>query len=358
MENTTRIVCPKCGAEFEIPETTHVSVGLMIGKDSNLGIINPKVVGQCDEGKTSDRKASAPVNKAQTRINALKAAGIDTSNLFAVNSASGEMSVGRLENGAISIVDDNDPIFKNIMAAGTIPERKLFRRWVMSQMFHMLASENGFNAAMQQKGYEYSWRMLLEELRVQIALERNDSENFKQRNRWFNAEVASAMAADYIGKLKRHLDSLKDRHCKGIPYKHIHGRDYFVSDLQKKLYEPLEKAANGIAGATSAADLLIKVNHFNRRRFKLDRDAKLCSAFVAAYKGSGAYFTLRNLILFHGCGLKKDGVMQSQASSLAELEAQAETCRREGWKIFAMMNKAITDNGIDIKAKMADWSAR
>lgn len=355
MNNSTKITCPKCGAEFEIPETTHVSVGVVIGKDSNLGEIHPKIVGQ-SEVKSDNQAAASPVNKAQARINALKAAGMDTSNLFAVNSASGEMSVGRLENGAISIVPDDDPIFKGIMASGTIPERRLFRRWVMSQMFHMLAAIGGFNAALQGKGYEYSWKMLLEELRVQATLYRNDKENFIQRNRWFNVRVASAMANDYVNKFRKFVEKLPEKKCKGVPYKRIHGKDFFIDDLEKKVFEPFQKAANGIAKANNPEELLRLVTRFYTKSKKLRYNTKMSSAFVAAYKGSGAYFTLRNLIMFHGCGLYKGCIKQSQSVSLATLDAQAEACKEEGWKMFAIMNKTIEDNDIDIKAKMAEWS--
>ena len=39
MNNKTKVVCPQCGAEFAIPETTGIGIGVVIGADSNLGTI-------------------------------------------------------------------------------------------------------------------------------------------------------------------------------------------------------------------------------------------------------------------------------------------------------------------------------
>ena len=73
-KNETKVVCPKCGAEFKIAEQTHISVGVVIGKDAGLGTIHPEVVG-------NDKPKQKIPNKAADRIEALKKAGVDVRNM-------------------------------------------------------------------------------------------------------------------------------------------------------------------------------------------------------------------------------------------------------------------------------------
>lgn len=40
-KSTTKVTCPKCGTEFKIADKTSVAIGIVIGKDSNLGEIHP-----------------------------------------------------------------------------------------------------------------------------------------------------------------------------------------------------------------------------------------------------------------------------------------------------------------------------
>ena len=104
-----------------------------------------------------------------------------------------------------------DAVGKQIVEGGYVSNWKLFRRWVMSQMFHMLRTMDGwnwsFNQVLQRKGYEYQWRMLENELYAQMNMcDHKDYENTKARYRWFNGCVAYDMAIDYINKLRSYID--------------------------------------------------------------------------------------------------------------------------------------------------------
>ena len=216
---------------------------------------------------------------AQERIEALRLAGVDVSHLFAMQGANGGDYVASNQDGKLTILDDNDPIFSYITSQGDVPNRRLFRRWVMAQMFHMLSytpyrgqSPLGVTAMIHRLGYEYQWKMLLDELRAQLKMESRDPNGFAERNRWFNNKVAFVMAHHYLERLKKHVDSLQERKCKGIPYKRIHGRDIFVSDLDRKVYTPLIIAANLIKYAQNAAQLYDAVSKFNVQRIRLSHD--------------------------------------------------------------------------------------
>lgn len=100
---------------------------------------------------------------------------------------------------------------------------------------------------------------------------------------------------------------------------------------------------------------------FNQSRVKLPHNTNQHKSWIDAYKGSGAFFTLQNMIRFHGCILRgKNGRMLSKEKSLAYLDDYAEECgkSKEGYKMLGMLRQALKDNHIDINAKFQEWAMK
>lgn len=340
VKTTTSVVCPVCGAEFAIAEHEHKVSGMAIGKDSGLGKVELPLA----------KEGNIP-NKADARLEALRKAGVDTTNMFAMQSASGDGMLVRVVDGVPSMIDDSDPIYAALAKGNYIPDRHLFRRWVMAQMFHML-KDGDFTKELHNKGYEYTWKMTEEEFRVQARMAVNDKENFAMRNYWFNKDVAVAMADDYIKLLHNYVYRLRTRKCKGIPYKRVSCKNIFCEDLNKTIFHPLALAALSISRANTPKALYEAVKKFNGMRIKLEWRTRQCPVWVDAYKGSGAYFTMRNMIMFHGCNIKNNKTVQANLNVLEEYK-KAYKC--EGWRMLGVLKELIEDNGIDIKAKIASW---
>lgn len=327
---------------------------------------------------TSNVEATAATKKtkAQMRLEALKAAGVDVSKYFPL----GDDQLIKIENGAAVPVDMDDAtidaVGKQIVEGGYVSNWKLFRRWVMSQMFHMLQDmdKNGrtFNEVLQHNGYEYQWRMLENELYAQMKMAAHgDHENAVARNRWFGGFVASDMAYDYIKKLRKYVDDnliwkvKKDKDgnvkktykhtCKGNPYVRLQNKDIFVSDLEKKVYTPLREIANEMAAVPTYKQLYDAVHKFNKKRKHLAWETKQSDAFINAYKGSGSYYTMRNLIMFHGARFWKNGRKMSETNSLKELESKAKIYDEEGWRMLGVLKQLIIENDIDIQGKINEW---
>ena len=333
----------------------------------NLNIVTNNVEATAATGKKT---------KAQIRLEALKAAGVDVSKYFPL----GDDQLIKIENGAAVPVDMDDAtvdaVGKQIVEGGYVSNWKLFRRWVMSQMFHMLRDmdKNGltFNAVLQRKGYEYQWRMLKNELYAQMKMcDHKDYENTKARNRWFNGFVAHDMAIDYINKLRSYIDdkciytTKKDKYgnvkktykhtCKGNPYVRLQNKDIFVADLERKIYTPLRDLADKMGAASTYKDLYDAVHEFNKNRKHLAWDTKQSDVFINAYKGSGAYYTMRNLIMFHGARFLKSGRKMSEANSLKELESKAKLYDEQGWRMLGVLKQLIKESGINIQGKIDEW---
>lgn len=314
--------------------------------------------------------------KAQMRLEALKAAGVDVSKYFPL----GDDQLIKIENGAAVPVDMDDAtidaVGKQIVEGGYVSNWKLFRRWVMSQMFHMLRDMDknylSFNEVLQHKGYEYQWRMLENELYAQMKMcDHKDYENLKARNRWFNGCVAHDMAIDYISKLRSYIDDKciytvkKDKDgnekktykhtCKGNPYIRLQNENIFVADLERKVYTPLRDLANKMGAVPTYKELYDAVREFNKNRKHLAWDTKQSEAFIHAYKGSGSYYTMRNLIMFHGARFLKNARKMSEANSLKEIESKAKLYDEQGWKMLGVLKQLIKDSGINIQGKILEW---
>lgn len=340
------VKCPKCGTNLEV-ETAEINVSIPVMQiPASINVEFP----------VSAKKQ----NEAEAKIEALRNAGVDVSNLFSIRGANDDYEVGRLTNGEFALVPDNDPIFSAIRKSRTIPDRRLFRRWVMAQVFHMMTEKDyktgkpiSFTAALRRKGYKYQWEMVVEELRVQTKLFDNDPENYAERNRWFNRGVVVQMATDYIKLVKDIVDKLRIRHCKGVPYVRLDGTDIFVDDLPAKVYAPLEKLVKAIKNTRNPSALHKATANFFQavKSTCLFYDMEQSKAFKDAYKGAGAFFSLKNLILFHDCVFPK----MNQEASMAYLHFLVSLKDFEGYKLFGVLKEFLDNNHINIEEKQAEW---
>lgn len=303
--------------------------------------------------------------KAKERIEALKKAGVDVSELFAMQSADGLEFIASKRDGVINILKDDDPIFQTIKNQGTVPNRHLFRRWVMAQMFRMIYlttkpygnRQFGFTEIIRSMEYEYQWKMLVNELYAQHKMMKNgDLVNFKDRNRWFNKQVVLDMSEDYLNKLEKRFNDLKLRKCKGVDYKRINGRNIFVEDFTSKIIKPLTYAMFKIKNAKDTYELWCAAKKFNELRLKMHWDTPQNSAWIDAYKGSGAFFTMQNMIRFHDCKAVNDsGKRLTKNTSLTFLNKKAEEYKNEGWRLIGLLKKMLDDNNIDVAEKISEW---
>ncbi len=284
--------------------------------------------------------------RAQERLDALKAAGIDTSNLFAV----GEQMVVRMKDGVPTQVMDDDPIYQSLFNGPTVPDHKLFRRWVLAQTFRML--RNNYTKELQWKGYEYQWRMLEEELRVQAILYKKDPENFEKRNRFFNMGVFASMYSQYLSDLESYISSLKTKKCKGVPYKTIYGRNVFVADIETRVLNPVRTACDNIATNTPNG-LYLAVKALNKARVPMHNGTPQIKTWVNAYKVAGAYYSMENLIRFHGMRVHYLGAVLDEKGSLAYLDKVSKT--QEGYCLLGMLKNELKLNNISIDKKIDEW---
>ena len=291
------------------------------------------------------------------RMEKLNAMGINTGKYFTVALDNGtQVHLIIDENGNPKKVDD--VIANQIIEDGYVRNTKLHRRFVMAQMFQALnyvswdRKRKGYNEWLKRFGIKYQFEMMLEEIRVLGKLEERDFETFKERSNFFTKEVVLKTMADYIDKLKAHIDSNKTYKCKGIPYKKVKGKDIFVEDLNKKIYAPMVADVLRVKLARNYNEIYKTLKVFMGKMITIPYATTKCKEWVDAYKGEGAFYTLKNLVMFHNCGIKVGYNMVYGIEAVNVLNERLYEYKGEGWRMFALMKKVIADNNFDFHKRM------
>lgn len=293
------------------------------------------------------------------RMNKLNAMGVNTGKYFTIPLENGgSVTVIIDENG--NPVKVNDAIANQIIEDGYVRNTKLHRRFVMAQMFQGLnyvsydKRRTGYNEWLKNFGIKYEFDMMLEEIRVLSKLEERDRETFVERSHFFTRDVIMKTMEDYVKALESHINSLPSKKCKGVPYKRIKGNNIFVVDIDKKVYAPFRNDIWRVKYATSYNQIYKIVKTFMNKMIALPYKTSKSKAWIDAYKGEGAFYTLKNLVMFHGCGINVNGHMVYGSAATSVLNRRLNEYMGEGWRMFALMKKVIDDNGFDFKARMAE----
>ena len=293
------------------------------------------------------------------RMEKLNAMGVNTGKFFTIPLENGgSVTVIIDENG--NPVKVNDTIANQIIEDGYVRNTKLHRRFVMAQMFQGLnyksydGRKTGYNEWVKRHGIKYAFDMMLEEIRVLGKLEERDRETFVERAHFFTKDVIVKTMEDYVAELMKHIETLPSKSCKGVPYKRIKGNNIFVVDIDKKVYAPLRSDIHRIKYASNYNELYRIVKNFMSKMISVPYNTPKSKAWIDAYKGEGAFYTLKNLVMFHGCGIEVNGHMVYGAPAMSVLNKRLNEYKGEGWRMFALMKKVIADNGINTKTHIAE----
>lgn len=397
----TKVVCPVCGAEIAIAEHQHVAIGIVIGKDSGLGTVELPLENEQHKKKT----------KAQLRIDAMRAAGMDVSRFFCMKDGKGEETVvaEQHEDGSLSIIEATDPIIQKIVDAGSLHNANLFKQHVLAQVLKMMTKYDWkigclerdykgrldmshFTECMNYMNYAYSWQVVRDELKRQAAMERHgDNKSLTEDCRWYDKELVLAMFDHHEHLMRELCEVLRKRNHKGRKYIGLQGVDGLVPKKQsapgyiycdeisamfKKLLSfrnPLEKAGNikdlyaalcKFMDATRPGKLSYHASEIEKREDRVE--IAPCEDWKNAYKGYGGYFSMQNLILFHGCRIvintigKGGAVVSKKLSkddSIKKLNEWADEHLNEGYWMLGALKQLIIDNGFNVERKRAEWYA-
>lgn len=123
-------------------------------------------------------------------------------------------------------------------------------------------------------------------------------------------------------------------------------------DVRANMYKAI-KAAAIVRMANTPMELYRAFAAYNKARVPLHDDTRQSAAWVDAYKGAGAYFSMQNLIRFHGMYLLDKTNVMTGEDAIGVLDECAD--RKRGWELLGMLKEAIKLNHIDVAKKSDEW---
>lgn len=337
----TTVRCPKCGTAFEIPVKEVLGiVGNLIGENSGVGDVYLK------------EKEGEPCKPLR-----------DKDGRFVSRSGGAGHACG--ERGNDGEHNDDEPLSERVRKQGHVKNHRLFRRWIMSQMFHtLLAMENwneGFARLVRNRGLRYMWKVVKNELHdMRAILRHGDTEEFERRDRWWNTDAVYGIACSFALSLDKEIGRLRVRRCKGREYVTVPGFGMvFQDEVHEKILAPLHDRIDAFrkCNCQRTADALCDF----ASQFKDSTAWKLGmpTEFIDRFKGAGAYFTLRNMLMFHDCRLPYEVAQRfgkkAFNTDLEVLDLAAEAYKDNGWQLLGLLKDTIKLNGIDVEKKIRSW---
>lgn len=239
----------------------------------------------------------------EERIEALKENGIDVSKLFCIDNSGDEDSAP-------------DTTETEIREAGYIANSRLFRRWVMAQYMRLYyaAKNNGQDiqtyVAKSYKNYGYHLRMIEHELEVQLILQVEDPIGYEERSHFFNKDVVSAVYGYYVQNAMTYIRS-KVRGVSKCVEVTLAGRRLRRDRVAREIITQMNLCYERIRAARDLKELHDAVKRFNNNVIDIgsyNRIKQVCYALPATvwakeFTEEGAYYTLVNMVKFHGTSL-------------------------------------------------------
>lgn len=280
------------------------------------------------------------MNKRMTtseKMEMLKEAGIDVNDMLQFLAEDGiKVTVE---------IPDEDPILAKIKADGYLHNPMLFRRWIMAQMFHMLKYtkrsryghliELGYNEYLDEMlNWDYQVKFLIDEVTRILKIQRK-GDNADEYIRLCTVPIIVEICKQIYEVTKEEYKNAKDQ--------------YTIDRVTK-----LRFAYEDLRYVYSYERLLPLLREFKRRMTKMPYGTKKVPAFKDMYKGIGAYWTCKNLIMFHGVRVP----CHDQYESMKILERKTCLyCKPTGgtsWRLFGFMKQLIDDNKFDFDARMRE----
>ena len=294
----------------------------------------------------------------QNRMDTLSAAGVNTTKYFQFKLPEGLKEGSQItlviENGHPVVKGDNeqkvtDPILNNIYKDGYIQNPRLFRRWVMAQMFRMMGEKyKTFNGVddyaenLANMSYYCQFSVIEREWSVRAHLEKEHRRAFVIRGSFFNKDVFIDTYTQYLNDLMREIKI--HGYAESWKIEHI---DNCVGEIHNLINQI---TTSNYAGCYRA------IKEFNKCGLIkwVDDKCKKCTSWINAYKGNGAYYTLQNMVRFHQVFIEDENTGYKFRNKEAEkyLNNHLVEYTGEGWRYLAMLRKVIVDNRYNFSEDM------
>jgi hypothetical protein len=240
-------------------------------------------------------------------------------------------------------------IADTIKEDGYVKNTKLHRRWIMAQYMRMLNSKYGWhNYLSTHYSYMYQFDMMIEEVRVLSILERRDVNVFNERSHFFNIPTIYAVLDDYLNDVEEYLETLQIKKCRRRPYVYIKcfGNCY-VDELDTRVITPIKSLIDVCKKCKEYDEMYNALCAFKKVMIKLPYQTTKSKAWVNAFQGEGAFYTLKNMVMYHNVTLPLGKNNTSYVGEAAMDKLTELLGIYEGYQYNALLKHTIEYNDFD-----------
>lgn len=212
----------------------------------------------------------------------------------------------------------NSQFYQQVMADGHIFNPYLHRRFLPSQFRRNIrdAGYNGIHAYVKNNyGWDYVTHFLSGECWKLAMLQRRDPEAYKERSRFFPLMDMKIIFREYAQAVLTELNEAEKtpRACGYGKNKEVY---YFIKKqgmIRKDHLRPMRYRFNQFICSVMACDSYRQLSELLERFdfCKLDTAIPVCDTFVKRFLESGAFYTLKQMIMFEGLSIGGNNVTEN-----------------------------------------------
>ena len=367
----SKVYCSNCGAEVVLPEKSTLGIGMTISKESKGDYVIPmKENNEADKKVNTNNGGNNMNNFSMEELVATVATvmGQMNGNQTTLMSTATETKEKQAEYWA-----KNSKFYGKVMSDGHVFNPYLDRRFLPAQYLNMIRNEYNYSAHIainNNYAYMYSIEWLLKEVDKLAFLGKVDPVAFDERKLFLFPRDIYFIVKDYVSKLEKEIDNRLFTnnyratkqgkvYLKFHGYKELYAGDEIevikdhqvVTEVEKSdelkalifkfndVVEQLKVFADYTYQFYSGKNDYKKINQILQgiRFIELPYNTKKSNVFLDRFMAQGAFYTLRNLILFEDYRLKGRGNRE------AEELLRASICL-DGYKLHAMLKECLKDN--------------
>ena len=256
--------------------------------------------------------------------------------------------------------DDDSPfdyssgsVIETITNSGMIENPLLFKRWVCAQTFRMLNYRNGdrkgWDAYMKDRlTYAYQFNMLIDEINRLEKMEREGGHDFEIESMfWTFNTVQQIYRENLVNVVKFLREQLNNRNYVVSIFLN-RGRTTIDSirsrrDIDTFIY-PFSRRVDEMSEVKTYRELLQIMRDLSNMPI-CPRDYAKCNTWKSIYRGYGGFYTLYNLIGWHGITFK-DMTMEESIKHLETL-LKGELFS-DPWKFHYILKEIIKENDFNL----------
>ncbi len=367
-----RVICPNCGSEVKLPETSSIGIGMTISKESrgNYALPLETVRNNNVNNTTNNEKENNNMNNNMNGMNGFDMEAL--AKMVAAQLSGQNIQTQTVVQNApkVDITKLNDcdadrnhwaenSQFYGTEICGYAYNPYMIRRFLPAQFNQLIQKYNGnvHKAITKEYPYMYSITYTLEEVRKLAMLQKRDKIAFDERKYVFTLNQCKSIFIQYIDDVIAYLISKYEEFVKcskvGKKYnvgirgygwiseagivaerieKHKIVKYLEISDEFKKVFDDLSKLKSDIQRTWTYKELY-ETMPITKKLIKVPAETKKSVDFMDCFIKAGSYYTLKQQLMFDSNVYFKGDFGRVAVQKLRNyLEGGY-----EGYKIYAML---------------------